>query len=161
PVATGQARPGPRCAPVAAPAIVLAGMAGTDPADPATKEATARLGNGYAKLLDPRGLEGARIGVPRKVLYGQNAAADRIIERALEDMKKLGAVIVDPADIETASAFEKNELEVLLYEFKTDLNLYLASLPNARIKTLKDTIEFNEKNRDREMPFFGQELFLQ
>jgi amidase len=136
-------------------------MAGTDPADPATKEATARLAKGYEKSLDPSGLQGARIGVPRKGLYGQNAAADRIVERALEDMKKLGAVIVDPADIETVSAFEKNELEVLLYEFKTDLNLYLASLPNAKIKSLKDAIEFNEKNRDREMPYFGQELFLQ
>src|SRR5262249_57546092 len=68
---------------------------------------------------------------------------------------------VAPADIETASAFEKTELEVLLYEFKTDLNLYLAALPNARVKSLKEAIEFNDKNRDREMPYFGQELFLQ
>ncbi|HKA35663.1 MAG TPA: amidase [Thermoanaerobaculia bacterium] len=161
PIAHSQDTPGPMCRTVADAAIVLAAMAGTDPADPATKEATARLGKGYAKLLDPRGLEGARIGVPRKVLYGQNAAADRIVERALEDMKKLGAIIVDPADIETASAFEKTELEVLLYEFKTDLNLYLAALPNARVKSLKEAIEFNDKNRDREMPYFGQELFLQ
>jgi len=161
PIAHSQDTPGPMCRTVADAAALLAAMAGTDPADPATKEATARLGRGYAKSLDPRGLEGARIGVPRKGLYGQNAAADRIVERALEDMKKLGAVIVDPADIETVSAFEKNELEVLLYEFKTDLNLYLAALPSARIKSLKDAIEFNEKNRDREMPYFGQELFLQ
>jgi amidase len=161
PIAHSQDTPGPMCRSVADAAILLAAMAGTDPADPATKEATARLAKGYEKSLDPSGLQGARIGVPRKGLYGQNAAADRIVERALEDMKKLGAVIVDPADIETVSAFEKNELEVLLYEFKTDLNLYLASLPNAKIKSLKDAIEFNEKNRDREMPYFGQELFLQ
>src|SRR5258708_16063514 len=74
-------------------------------------------------------------------------------------MKRRGAVSVDPADIETTSAFEKTELEVLLYEFKTDLNLYLAALPNARARTLKDLIAFNEKNRNREMPFFGQEIF--
>jgi amidase len=161
PIAHSQDTPGPMCRTVADAAALLSGMSGTDPADPATKEATARVARGYEKFLDPNGLHGARIGVPRKGLYGQNAAADRIVERALEDMKKLGAVIVDPADIETVSAFEKNELEVLLYEFKTDLILYLASLPNTRMKTLKDLIEFNEKNREREMPYFGQELFLQ
>jgi amidase len=161
PIAHSQDTPGPMCRTVADAAALLAAMAGPDPADPATKDAAGRGSRDYTKSLDPKGLQGMRIGVPRKVLYGQNAAADRIVERALEDLKKLGAVIVDPADIETASAFEKTELEVLLYEFKTDLNLYLASLPNARIRTLKDAIEFNEKNRDREMPFFGQELFLQ
>src|SRR5580765_3752936 len=138
PIAHSQDTPGPMCRTVADAAILLAAMSGTDPADAATKEATARLGKGYASSFDPKGLQGARIGVPRKGLYGQNAAADRIVERAIEDMKKLGVVIVHPADIETVSAFEKNELEVLLYEFKTNLNLYLASLPNARVKSLKD-----------------------
>lgn len=160
PIAHSQDTPGPMCRTVADAAALLAAMSGADPSDPATKDASSRGSRDYTKALDPKGLQGARIGVPRKVLYGQNAAADRIVERALEDMKKLGAVIVDPADIETAGAFEKTELEVLLYEFKTDLNLYLASLPNARVKTLKDLIEFNEKNRDREMPYFGQELFV-
>ena len=161
PIAHSQDTPGPMCRTVADAATLLAAMSGPDPSDPATKEAGARGARGYEKFLDPKGLQGARIGVPRKVLFGQNAAADRIVERALEDMKKLGAVIVDPADIETANAFEKTELEVLLYEFKTDLSKYLASLPNARVRTLKDLIEFNEKNRDREMPYFGQELFVQ
>ena len=160
PIAHSQDTPGPMCRTVADAAVLLAAMSGPDPADAATKEAGTKGARGFTKSLDPKGLEGARIGVPRKVLFGQNAAADRIVERALEDMKRLGAVIVDPADLENADAFEKTELEVLLYEFKADLNLYLAALPHARPRTLKDLIEFNEKNRDREMPFFGQEIFL-
>jgi len=77
-------------------------------------------------------------------------------------MKKLGAVIIDPADIETVDAFsgsDSSELAVLLYELKADLNAYLASLPSPRVRTLAEVIDFNQKNKDREMPYFGQELF--
>src|SRR5262249_53925288 len=160
PIPHTQDTPGRKCRTVADAAALLAAMSGSDPSDPATRDAASKGTRNFTKLLDPKGLVGARIGVPRKGLYGQNPAADRIVERALEDMKKLGAVIVDPADIETVNAFEKTELEVLLYEFKADLNVYLASLPNARVRTVKELIEFNEKNRDREMPYFGQELFV-
>ncbi len=160
PIAHSQDTPGPMCRTVTDAAILLGAIAGTDPADPATKESTAKAFRNFAKLLDPKGLEGARIGVPRKVFFGQSAPADRVVERAIEDMKRLGAVVVDPADVENANAFEKTELEVLLYEFKADLNAYLAALPGARARTLAALIEFNEKNRDREMPYFGQEIFV-
>jgi amidase len=159
PIAHSQDTAGPMCRTVTDAAILLSALAGVDPADPATRASAGKAPADYTKFLDPKGLEGARIGVPRKGLFGQSPAADRIVEAAILEMKKLGAVLVDPANIETAGGFEKSELEVLLYEFKTDLNAYLASLPNARAKTLKDLIEFNEKNRDREMPFFGQEIF--
>ena len=77
-------------------------------------------------------------------------------------MKKLGAIIVDPADIPTIGQVDKSEFEVLLYEFKADLNAYLAGLgPHSPIHSLKEAIEFNERHRDREMPYFGQEIFLQ
>jgi len=96
------------------------------------------------------------------VFFGQSPQADRIVEAAIAQLKMLGAEIVDPADIATAGEFEKSELEVLLYEFKADLNAYLASLgSNARMRTLKDLIDFNEKNRAKEMPYFGQEIFEQ
>jgi amidase len=160
PIAHSQDTPGPMCRTVTDAAILLAAISGTDAADPATRESAARAARDFTKSLDPRGLQGARIGVPRKVFFGQSASADRLVEAAIADMKKLGAVIVDPADVENADAFEKSELEVLLYEFKADLNQYLAALPGARVRTLKDLIEFNEKNRDREMPYFGQELFV-
>ena len=160
PIAHSQDTPGPMCRTVADAAVLLSAIAGSDPADRATREASRRRSPDYTKFLDPDGLKGARIGVPRKVLAGQSAPADRVVTAAIADMKRLGAVIVDPADIATADAFGKTELEVLLYEFKADLNTYLASLPNARARTLKDLIEFNEKNREREMPYFGQEIFV-
>jgi amidase len=76
-------------------------------------------------------------------------------------MRRLGAVIVDPANIQTAGKFDDSELEVLLFEFKADLNSYLARLgPEAQVHSLKELIAFNEKNREREMPFFGQDLFI-
>lgn len=159
PIAHSQDTPGPMCRTVADAAFLLSAIAGTDPSDPASKAGAGKGKPDYSKFLDPKGLEGARIGVPRKGLYGQSAPADRLVEAAIADMKRLGAVIVDPADIDTTGAFEKNELEVLLYEFKADLNVYLAALPNARVRSLKDLIDFNEKNRQTEMPYFGQEIF--
>ena len=142
-------------------AALLSALAGSDPADKATLASAGKAAPDYTKFLDPKGLGGARLGIPRKGLFGQSPAADKIVEAAIAEMKKLGAVIVDPADIETAGGFEKTEFEVLLYEFKADLNAYLAGLaPGGRPRTLKDLIEFNEKSRDREMPYFGQEIFV-
>lgn len=160
PISHTQDTLGPMCRTVTDAAILLSALTGVDPADGATKASARVAGTDYTKFLDPKALQGARIGVPRKGLYGQSPAADRVAEAALIEMKKLGAVIVDPADIETVGEFAgPSELEVLLYELKADLNAYLAALPNARVKTLADVIAFNEKNRDREMPFFAQELF--
>ena len=162
PIAHSQDTPGPMTRTVRDAALLLSVLAGIDPADTATKASAGKTQPDYTKFLDPSGAKGARIGVPRKVFFGQSASADRIVEAAIADLKRLGAEIVDPADIATAGEFEKSELEVLLYEFKADLNAYLASLgSNARMRTLKDLIDFNEKNRAKEMPYFGQEIFEQ
>jgi amidase len=159
PISHTQDTAGPMCRTVSDAAILLSALAGADPNDPSTRGA--RTEPDYTRFLDPKALQGARIGVPRKGLYGQSPAADRIAEAALAEMKKQGAVIVDPADIETVDEFAgSNEIEVLLYELKADLNAYLAALASTPARTLKDLIDFNEKNRDREMPFFGQELFV-
>src|SRR5205085_3483063 len=113
----------------------------------------------YLRSLDANGLKGARLGVVRKKLFGYSAAADRIAEAAIADMKKQGAVIVDPADIPTLGSFGDSEFEVLLYEFKADLNKYLAWLgPASPVHSLKEIIAFNEAHTDQEMPFFGQEI---
>jgi len=105
-------------------------------------------------------MHGARIGVARKY-FSINDRVDLWMEDLIQEMKKLGAVIVDPADIPTAGKFDDTELEVLLYEFKADLNAYLVNLgPNAAVHSLKEIIDFNEKNRDKEMPHFGQDLFV-
>ena len=99
--------------------------------------------------------------MPRKSLFGGSSHADRHVDAALVVMRSLGAEIVDPVDLTMPDDLGDDELEVLLYEFKTDVNAYLASLgPGARVKSLKEAIAFNEANKDREMPFFGQELFV-
>ena len=163
PIAHSQDTAGPMARTVADAAALLSGMAGADPGDSATRESAGRSHPDYAKFLQAGSLSGLRIGVPRKGLFGQNAHADRLVEAAISDLKKLGAEIVDPADIATVGETDKTEFEVLLYEFKADLNAYLAALPASpgRPRSLADLIAFNDKNRDREMPFFGQEIFLQ
>jgi amidase len=104
-------------------------------------------------------LRGARLGIARKY-FGFNDHVDKLLNDMIAQMKSLGAVIVDPADIPTSGKFDDSELDVLLYEFKTDLNNYLSRLgSSSQVHSLKDVIDFNEKNRDREMPYFGQDLF--
>jgi amidase len=107
-------------------------------------------------------LKGARIGVARKRFTGYDPHADAVFEQALRAMKDLGAVIVDPADLATAGQFDDAEFEVLLYEFKADVESYLRGLPaGARARTLPDLIAFNRAHAAEEMPYFGQEIFEQ
>jgi amidase len=114
----------------------------------------------YTKYLDKDGLRGMRLGVARKH-FGFNDRVDKLMNDLLAEMKKMGAVLVDPADIPTSGKFDDSEFEVLLYEFKADLNAYLAGLgPQAPVHSLKEVVEFNEKNRDREMPYFGQDIMI-
>jgi len=161
PISHSQDTAGPMTRTVADAAELLTVMSGTDPADPATRDSDAKRQRDYAKFLDAGGLSGARLGVIRKRLMGYSPATDRVMDAAIADLKRLGAIIVDPADVPTIGKFDDSELEVLLYEFKADLNKYLAWLgPNARVHSLKDVIEFNEAHRDTEMPYFGQELLL-
>jgi len=160
PIAHNQDTAGPMCRTVADAAVLLTTLAGADSADPATKDAAGKTPRDFSAFLDPKGLEGARLGIPRKGLFGQSPAADRVIEAAIADMKRLGAVIVDPVELVSTSDIGDSEFDVLLYEFKTDLNAYLAALgPRVLYRSLKELIDFNEKNRNREMPYFGQEIF--
>jgi len=115
----------------------------------------------YTSVLKPDALKGARIGVSRN-FFGFSDSVDRVMDEAIAAMKSAGATIVDPANITTASKLGDAEGDVLNFEFKADLNAYLAALgPAAPHKTLADLIAFNEQNRDREMPYFGQEQFIQ
>jgi amidase len=141
-------------------ATVLGALTGMDAEDSATADSREKSYTDYTQFLKEDGLRGARIGVVRKS-FGFSGAVDRIMENALDAMKKQGAILVDPADIETAGKFRETEFTVLLYELKADLNAYLARLgPTAPVKTLKDIIDFNERNREKEMPYFGQDVFL-
>src|SRR5271165_2735595 len=121
----------------------------------------ARTQTDYTQHLDPKGLRGKRVGVARKY-FGYNRDVDRLMEDCLAEMKRQGAEIVDPADLPSHGKYNDSEFDVLLYEFKADLNAYLAGLgKDARVRTLSDIIQFNESNRSKEMPYFGQEIMLQ
>ena len=160
PIAHSQDTAGPMCRTVTDAAILLGALAGVDARDPDTKASAGKSFADYTRFLDANGFKGARIGIHRKA-FGFNDAVDKLINDCIEIIKKRGATIVDPADIPTHGKFDDSELEVLLYEFKTDLNAYLASLgPRAPVKSLKEIIDFNEQYRDREMPYFGQDLFI-
>jgi amidase len=161
PISHSQDTAGPLARTVRDAAILLGALAGTDPRDLATQAANGHVEKVYTVFLDRNGLRGARLGVARKFM-GNNSTVDRLIEDAIALMKQQGAEIIDPADLPSSDR-EMGEAEgiVLSYEFKTDLNAYLAGLgATARVKTLADVIAFNEQNRDREMPWFGQETFL-
>ena len=158
PIAHSQDTAGPMARTVTDAVLLLGAMAGSDPADDATKEAGTKGRRDYTAALDPNGLKGARLGVVRKGLMGYSAGTDRIMDDAIADMKRQGAVIVDPADISTLGQFDESELDVLLYEFKADLDKYLTWLgPSAPVHSLADVIAFNTREKDREMPYFGQE----
>ena len=160
PISHTQDTAGPMTRTVTDAALLLTALAGFDAADSATRNLAGKAATDYTMFLDAKGLAGLRIGVPRKKLYGQSPAADALVEAAIADMKRLGAVIVDPADIATAGETDDSEFEVLLYEFKADLNAYLASLgARTSYRTLKELIRFNQDNRQREMPYFAQEIF--
>ncbi len=162
PIAHSQDTAGPMARTVRDAAIVLSALAGFDPRDTATHASQGHSHSDYTRFLDPDGLRGARIGIARKKYAGYSVQTDKLLDQAIAVMKGLGAVVVDPADIETAGSFDDTEQEVLLYEFKTDLNAYLAATaPNVTSRTLADLISFNGRNAAREMPYFGQELFEQ
>jgi amidase len=138
-------------------AALLSALAGADDRDEATAEA--HVESDYTAFLDPHGLRGARIGVARN-LAGFNDRVDRLFEDALAAMRDLDAEIVDPADIPHTDELEDPELEVFLFEFKTDLEAHLGSLgPSQPCRTLAELIAFNDEHADVEMPFFGQERF--
>jgi amidase len=160
PISHSQDGAGPMCRTVRDAAILLGALAGVDPRDAATVGSQSKSLTDYAQFCDPNGLKGARIGVARKY-FGFSDGVDALMEQALDAMKKQGATLIDPADIETLGKFDESELLVFMYELKADLNAYLAGLgPNAPVHTLKDIIEFNDRNRQKEMPYFGQDLFL-
>ena len=160
PISHSQDTAGPMTRTVADAALLLGAIAGFDAQDASMRAVGARTAPDYARNLDAGALKGARIGVARKQYFGYSAAADRLVNQAIADMKAQGAVIVDPADIPTAAKMDACEIEVLLYEFKADLNAYLAVRGSSRVRSLQDVIAFNETEKEREMPFFGQELFV-
>ncbi len=161
PLAHSQDTAGPMARSVADAALLLTALVCADKQDPSTNASGRKAAADYARAVRPDGLKGKKIGVARKGFTGYHGPTDAIFEEALAAMKAAGAIIIDPADLPTAGQFDGDELTVLLYEFKADLNAYLGALgPNAPVKSLKDVIVFNEKVKARELAFFGQEHML-
>jgi amidase len=167
PIAHSQDTAGPMARTVADAALLLAVMAGPDADDAVTAEGAARMASPLDALLGPDvldrdGLRGARLGVVREGLMGYSAEADALMEAAIADLRRLGAEIVDPVVIPTLGRLDAGEMTVLLHELKADLAAYCAWLgPATTLRTLDDVIAFNAAHAEREMTFFGQELFEQ
>jgi len=161
PIAHSQDTAGPMARTVADAAILLGALTGADSRDSATRLSRKRGSSNYSKFLDRDGLKGARIGVARN-MAGTNPRITKIFEFCIEVLKKLGAEVVDPANVLNFDKFSTTELEVLHYEFKAGLNKYLKSHSNgSQVHSMEDVIRFNEENSDRVMSYFGQEHMLE
>lgn len=160
PIAYSQDIAGPMARTVADAALLLNALVGEDPGDPSTEGLRAEAD--YARFLDPEALQGARIGILRGPrITGYHTETDRLFDRAIEDLRAAGALVVDSLSMPHRGEYSQAEWAILLYEFKHYLNEYLAGLgENAPVRTLEELIAFNERERDRSMPHFGQEIFL-
>ena len=160
PISHSQDTAGPMCRTLRDAAIMLGTLTGVDPEDSYTTESQGKSYTDYTQFLDANGLKGARIGVVRK-FFGFSDGVDGIMAEAIDVMKKQGATIIDPAEIETLGKFDDSESLVFDYELKADIEKYLARLgPASPMKTLADLIEFNNRNAQKEMPYFGQDVFV-
>ena len=159
PISVSQDTAGPMARTVSDAAVLLSVMAGIDVNDQATAQLKGRPVTDFTAALQPDALRGARIGVARN-LAGFHEGVDAVFDQSVARLTAAGAVVVDPANLELSEEAGESELVVLLYEFKDGLNRYLAGRPGAP-QTLAEVIGFNERERARELPYFGQELFLQ
>jgi amidase len=161
PIAHSQDTAGPLARTVRDAALLFGAMSGPDPADAASVAVGEHFVRDYVQFLDVDGLRGARLGIARR-FFADNAPMNRFLDDCVALLVRAGAIIVDPADLPMHGAAAAPEQEVLLYEFKADLNAYLARLPaDFKVRSLADLIRFNEQHADREMPLFDQELFRQ
>lgn len=159
PIAHSQDTAGPMTRTVRDGAVLLGALTGIDARDPATTVGDARFESDYTQFLDADGLSGARIGVARNFPF--DARINGLFDAAIEAMRAQGATLVDPADVPNWDQYVDGEFEVLLYEFKADLNAYLQALgSSAPVGSLAEVIGFNIRNADREMPFFGQDILI-
>jgi amidase len=162
PISHSQDTVGPFGRTVADAALLLGALTGIDPHDAITQASEGKFYSDYTPFLDANGLQGARIGVPRETFFGYNPKMDAIINQAIARMRELGAEIIDPSNIPTAKQITSShtEMEVLLFEFKADLNAYLSALESSPVRSLEEIIRFNEEHAEQELKYFNQDLFL-
>ena len=159
PISHSQDTAGPMARTVTDAAILLGILTGADARDPVTEESEGKAYQDYTQFLEADGLNGARIGVGRSY-FGFHEEVDAQLEEALSAMKDQGATLVDLETVMPQDDLDGAGYEVLLYEFKHDLNQYLLKRKHPKIKTLEDLIAYNKEHSDEEMPYFQQEIFL-
>ncbi len=160
PISHSQDTAGPMGRTVRDAATLLGAIIGVDPEDKASGLSKGKSFVDYTRFLDSNGLKGARIGVVRNY-FGFHEGVDVAINDAIGIMKKSGAIIIDPIEIASIGKLGNAEDMVLQFELKADMKAYLARLgTGAPVHTLQDIIEFNDRHKETEMPYFGQDLFL-
>jgi len=160
PIAHSQDTAGPMARTVKDAAILLGALAEFDINDAETHIEKGKIFKDYIKFLDENGLAGMRIGIASQ-LTGFDARVDELFKQAVEVMKEKGAEVIEKVEFENNRKWGKPSYQVLLYEFKADLNKYLQEHPTAPVKSMEEIIEFNKNNADKEMPWFAQEIFEQ
>ncbi|MCZ4695543.1 amidase [Ancylomarina euxinus] len=155
PIAHSQDTAGPMAKTVKDAAILLTVMLGQDENDSITMNPNNRSIN-YAEGLHIDALKGAKVGVVRE-FFGFHSEVDKVMEKALDDLKSAGAELID-IQLENINQYGDDEYEVLLYEFKDGLNKYLSKCKGLKVTSLEDIIQFNEKHKELEMPWFDQEI---
>jgi amidase len=159
PIAHSQDTAGPMARTVRDAALLLGALVGVDTRDAATQASDGKSFPDYARFCDVNGLRGARIGVARQY-FNIGPAVTAVMEECIALMRQAGAQIIDPVEFPSFEGWKDSEMQVLLYEFKADLNQYLAARGTA-VKSLEDCIAFNRVHRTEEMPYFEQELMEQ
>ncbi len=159
PISHNQDTAGPMARTVEDAAIILSVIVGADPEDPSTIKDKKEIPSDYTEFLDIDGLHEARIGVARN-FFGRNEYVDQVIEKAIKKMRELGATIIDPTDFTIINDLQDPEYEVLLYDFKHDINEFLKNnVPDDFPQTLNELIQYNNQNKSKIMPYFSQEIF--
>ena len=157
PISHVQDTAGPMTATVADAAVLLAALAGADPADPAAR--APRAGALDAGALDAGALGGSRLGVWRDGSTAADPHTAAVLDEAVAVLRAHGAQLIDPVDLPGSDGLEEPEFTALCHEFKHDLNAYLATLGGECPRTLSALIEFNERNAASIMAYFGQDVF--
>ncbi len=157
PIAHTQDTAGPMARTVTDAAIMLGAMVGRDKRDPITTAADKNAAKDYTKFLDANGLKGARLGLVMQ--FTTRPELKEFYRPLIEKLRDAGATLIDVTFTPDYSKIADDRTNVLKYEFKTDLNKYLAAR-GAKYKTLEELIKFNEENKDLELVKFGQELFI-
>jgi amidase len=158
PISSTQDTAGPMARTVTDAAILLGAMTGIDDQDRVTLESKGKAHQDYTKFLDLHALKGKRIGVERKP-QGENQFMHALQQKTIDLLKSKGATIIEIDYLDEISKLGEDEFEVMQFEFKAGVNAYLSS-SNAKLKSLKEVIDFNNANEDTAMPYFKQETLI-